>query len=119
MASALLYSRGLYPRFRELESPSNTSGKEWRKVLFLAYDSLLICEGTLRSSDSLLVELTTDLARSRSFSDTPNVSVWCLLLGLCVIWEGIRVSFTSLKLFDRMRELTFDSLLVFNIDIES
>lgn len=79
--SAMLYCL-LYPRAL-LESPSKTSGKECLKVLFLPYDSLVM--GTLMSFDSLLEELTTDLALSKSFSDTPNVSVWCLLLGLGVI----------------------------------
>jgi len=98
--------------------PSNTSGKEWRNV-FLLYESLLVVLGALISSDSLLVEFTTDLALSRSCSDTPNVRVWCRRLGLAVICDEIRLSFISLKLLDLVLLLAVDSVLVERIDTGS
>jgi len=111
----MLYCR-LYPRVL-LVIPSNTSGRECRNV-FLAYESLVLV-GALMSSDSLLVEFTTDLALSRSFSDTPNVRVWCRRLGLAVSWDERRLSFISLKLFDLVLVLAVDSVLVERIDTGS
>lgn len=77
-------------------SPSKASGRDCLDELRFGYESL-------GASDILLEELMTDLARSKSFSDTPNVSVWCRF-GRLVLISGYELdSLMSRKLLDRVR----------------
>lgn len=57
----------------------------------------------LEKSGTLLEELMTDLALSKSSSDTPKVSVWCLFGRLGFICEDELDSLMSRKLLDRVR----------------